>query len=701
MVQESNKQFPPVPRSIATAKRLEIDDAEMEIIEGELPDDLQGYVFMVAPAGTIDSGGLPFPDGNTFLNGDGMIYRLDFTQKGQVKLKTKLVKPPDYLLDEAIEKNRLFALIDPFKKLRTLIKFRNHGIARFSYVFGSRNLLNTAFLPIKFSGDSNERLLVTYDAGRPYEIDTETLSLLNPIGQQKEWRAAVPLPYLFKVILTTAHPAFDTHKQEMFTVNYGRSLKDFLETEEGRNYQDILRRKISRKEIELQRLIKLFLETLIPITDTDFVYLMRWDSTNRLKTWELIDMGGKPIRIQQSMHQIGLTEDYVVLMDTSFTVGLEQIINLPLPLNQELEARLRELFTLKPLPDSTFYIVRRDNLQEGNDSVVAQKIVIPREACHFLVDYKNPGDKITLHVAHICAWHVGEWLRTFDKSPYDGETLPEYIHGMQQSAMDISQMGRYEIDVSGQEPEIASQKVITDDTYTWGAGLFAYFDRLPSSGLTPERLDNIYWISYGLWKDLTTDFMYDLYKEYKYREKSREEVLRLAEEGIPATLFRLNTSSNEAMAIADSYQFPSSHLVLSPQFLPRKEGEESSTNGYIVCAVFTPKGDELWIFEAGYLNKGPLCKLAYPQLNFGLSLHTTWLQNISFQPPRYNYSAREDYQELVGYLGSFFQEFFSYADGRRGVTDAEDLTGVTDEEVEELKQEIERLFEEEIYPQFE
>jgi carotenoid cleavage dioxygenase-like enzyme len=707
MIQELNNQFPPVPESIMNALRHEFIDNQikMQIIDGTLPNDLQGYVFIVAPVGNIDSQGLPYKDGNTFLSGDGMIYRLDFTQQGQATLKTQIVKPPDYLADQEDENNEFF-------------KFHNHGIVRFSYLLGSRNLLNTAFLPIKFPQESSERLLVTYDAGRPYEINTEKLSTGNPVGQKKEWKPAIQLPYPFNPILSTAHPAFDTYTHQMFTVNYGRSISNFLGSEERERYKTRLEElhkehlekseeqklkllnESERKKILLQReSIKISLKFIDELFNVDdFVNLICWDDTGSLKKWNLVNPDGSPIKIKQSMHQIGVTEDYVVLLDTSFTVGVEQIMSNCLPFPelfplgnflsyQDFSKWLRELFqcTLKPSPDSTFYIVRREDIKEGKASVVAQKIEIPLEASHFLVNYKNPDRKITLHVAHICAWHVAEWLHSYDKSTYPEQPLNKKLYGMQQCEMDISRMGRHIIDVSSQKPTIVSN-VIHDESCTWGPGLFTYLDRLPSSGKTPERLDNIYWISFGLWEELMTDYMLELYKDYKYRIKSLEDVLKLGKDGIPATLFRLDTSSNESIAIADYYKFPPSHIALSPQFIPRKNNEESSTNGYILCFVFNPERDELWIFDAGDLKKGPQCKLHHPELNVGFSLHTTWLQNISSQEPIRKFSVREDYQDSVEDLLQFVEEDFSSFIG----TDKEDL-----------KKAIQDLFEKKIYPNFE
>ena len=208
-----------VPESIMTASRCELTDIQMQI-SGKLPPDLQGHVFMVAPTGSVKSGGLPYPNGDSLICGDGMIYRLDFDSQDEVRLTTRLVKPPDYYADKATRYG------SKYEKYR----FRNHGITRFSLSLGIRNQLNTAFLPMKFSADSHERLLVTYDVGRPYEIDTKTLEVVTPIGSNQEWRPELNYKAPFPPFLSTAHPAFDPHTQQMFTVNYGSSLVNFLET---------------------------------------------------------------------------------------------------------------------------------------------------------------------------------------------------------------------------------------------------------------------------------------------------------------------------------------------------------------------------------------------------------------------------------------------------------------------------------------
>ncbi|HEY9851902.1 MAG TPA: hypothetical protein V6D28_20685 [Leptolyngbyaceae cyanobacterium] len=113
---------PQFPRSILSVSQEEFygqDSAhqplKLTIKEGlterevELPLDLQGHVFIVGPAGSVDSEKCPNseyvvkPTGDGWtsaFNGDGMIYRLDFAE-GKARLSTRLVKTPCYYADVA------------------------------------------------------------------------------------------------------------------------------------------------------------------------------------------------------------------------------------------------------------------------------------------------------------------------------------------------------------------------------------------------------------------------------------------------------------------------------------------------------------------------------------------------------------------------------------------------------------------------
>ncbi|MGL5808187.1 MAG: carotenoid oxygenase family protein, partial [Xenococcaceae cyanobacterium] len=79
---------------------------------------------------------------------------------------------------------------------------------------------------------------------------------------------------------------------------------------------------------------------------------------------------------------------------------------------------------------------------------------------------------------------------------------------------------------------------------------------------------------------------------------------------------------------------------------------------------------EIWIFDAQNLQQGALYKLSHPKLNFGFTVHTTWLKEAVSPSPR-KYNIREDYDYLI------------------------------DGQPPELRERIRQLFEEEIYPNFE
>ncbi len=682
-----------VPPSIMSASRAELDDLPLNLVAGELPPDLTGHVFIVAPVGSVNTDGLPYINGDALLNGDGMVYRLDFDRPGEARAKTRLVKPAGYYADLATQPGRAYEQY----------QFHNHGISRFSFSLGIRNQLNTAFLPMQF-GDAAPRLLVTYDAGRPYEIDTESLETITPIGSNQEWQGELDhlkVPFLdaskfpCKSILSTAHPGFDYATGEMFAVNYGRSFTNLLLTipwlHRIDSLPDPLRTALSWLLVILGALLDLrlaqrfaawltrilgdrwawlarllaaalgflpwLLARLLNRELTDFTYLIRWPGDGNLERWQLmqVDADGtrQPVRIEQTIHQIGVTRDYIVIMDTAFIAGFEQIVTNPSPAQ-------RRFLEGPPLPDSRVYLIRRADLQAGAQpargdrpvEVVVQPVTIPLEAAHFLVDYENPDDIVTMHVAHLCGMQVAEWVRSYDSRVQDGAPVPDYLHGMEHDETDLGRMGRYQIHApSG---DIVSAQVIADNECTWAVDLYAYRDRQPDGQPLP-RLENVYWGSFGLWRDLMTEYITNLYRHYKYRLIPLEQVIELATAGRPACIFRLHT---ESMTIADRYAFPCNHLALSPQFVPRPESQ-SDTDGYLVCTVCFDERNEVWIFDAAQLHQGPLCRLHHPELNFGFTLHTAWLPQIGRRQASYAIAVEADYEPLVAQNSADIQALFA------------------------------------------
>ena len=217
-------------RAFSTASIAEID-VELTLIEGSVPSDMYGYVFINSACGTVNSKGLPYkeflPDGSfneefgsPLINGDGVVIRFDLSESGKVKVSTGLMKPPCYYADVATS--------SPDSTYGDDFKFRNIGLGRRSLRLGTRNQLSTAVMPIRFKSEGVTRLLATFDAGRPFEFDPKTFKIITPIGKSEIWRSFLPffMNTPFNTVMSTAHPVFDPDTEELFTVNFGKSKKE-------------------------------------------------------------------------------------------------------------------------------------------------------------------------------------------------------------------------------------------------------------------------------------------------------------------------------------------------------------------------------------------------------------------------------------------------------------------------------------------
>ncbi|HEY9807750.1 MAG TPA: carotenoid oxygenase family protein [Halomicronema sp.] len=717
------------PRSVLSVSRAEFGDNK-ESQEGKqsalklfvkdnkkIPEDLQGHVFIIGPVGSVNSHNKPgteivFPasDGSTALyNGDGMVYRLDFNDiPAGVKFSSALMKTPCYYADMATFQQKKF-------------KFYNLGILRFSEKLGARNQLNTAFLPMKFSEKEGYRLLATWDIGRPYEIDTETLELITPVGSNSEWRPMNPLmadlplqpPFPFPLIQGSAHPCFDFNTKQMFTVNAGRSLTTFISQLRPVIYlildllslirphppEDIIIQQPREAEEEKQatsqnifeKIIAFFKSLILAIYNllqafnpfSNFTYLVRWDGKGNLQKWKLVQANGCPVKIEQSLHQFAITENYIILIDTAFKMLVEEILPaVPGKKYKCAERLLRNLIDKQQLADNRVYIVRRDDLKSDQKKVRVKKASIPRGTNHFIADYKNPKQQITLHMANMGTWDAAEWIRDIDESVFKSGEIEnlEKLYGVIMGPTDISRLGCHI--VNGETGELIrsdltgiyencnlnkseeNQEEKPYCQYTWGPALFTCVD-------TSKPLQDIYWSCLGCWPELLTKHGLKLYKNFKYRDVPEHEVINLTKEGILSNLLRLHikpltsvSGSENRLEIQDVYQFPSNSFGTSPQFVPRAGGTGNSTDGYIVCVVHhgtdeqTDNGNEIWIFDAANLKQGPVCQLWHPELKLGFTVHTTWLPKISKRTATYNIPVEDDYKDLVAKQPAEIQELF-------------------------------------------
>ena len=627
------------------------------------------------------------------------------------------------------------------------------GITRTSLnKLGLRNQLNTAFLPFRLPDEASDRLLITWDVGRPYEIDPETLETLNPVGKNNEWEDLLPgqPPQPFKQVMGSAHPVFDPQTGELFTVNVGKSIWTMLAfprslqerlAENAVALKSTINRSHVAKSIQtnLIRLYSLFLGLISFLVSFlgvlekvarsltggyDFVHLMVWDGKEvGIKgKWNIVLPKNRPLRIDQTVHQMGLTQDYIVFAETSFKFSLENILAYQKDLlATDFKILLSDFIDYPQYPSTKLYIVKRADLKpEATKTnkiaawfsrspfrhlpqVVAKEVEIAPEFSHYLVDYDNSHNQIVVYVDHLAATDVAEYIRIFDRSAYDDRDRDDQedkydnseltsrlqkLAGSVVSPMDVSRLGRWVID--GETGKVIDRQLVSDTKLNWSTAFYVCPDQRPT-----KKYTDIFWNSWGCWPDTLTERNVAAYERYQGRLVPLQEVLKLTYQGVPSSLCHLKistTSKNETKIELDSenyYQFSNYHLGTSAQFIPRPNAKDQ-TDGYIVCVVLTSdeflsqsesenndpewsQNTEIWVFDAQKLAQGPVYKLSHPQLNIGFTIHTTWMPKAISPAKRLNYDVQEDYDYLVKQLM---------------------------ENEPELADKIRDLFDREIYPQF-
>jgi hypothetical protein len=710
----------------ATRDAVEVD---LEIIEGKIPKDLQGYVFFNSPCGTVNSGGLPFPEknpdgsdnpeyGSSVFNGDSMLLRFDLSQEGKIGYKSKMLKPPCWYADDATKRGS--------KYYKDGQEFRMLGIARTSLKFGSRNELNTAINPIKFEGDQHVRMTANFDMGRPWEIDTETMELKTSIGTMKEWAGEMPqlLNYPFSLFQSTAHPCFDPKTKEFFTVNFTKTfdmmffytkfnkrmqthhnqiekkLHEHLEhldkinhTNKAKAVNDFYKQIDSHIDYKkgfwnwitkpFKWLLSTFLEGFFAIGDLlmgmkNRVYLMRWDGS-KIHQWEVIDeKTGKPIKIEQCMHQNNLSKDYIVLCDAAFKFSADIMITNPFPHNKKLEQKLRDITSVAQEAFTPIYIIKRSNLLLNSKKVKAKKVVINLETVHFSLDYENPDNKITIHTSHNAASCASEWIRPFDTlATTKKEVYPNTVGLMTCGEMDIGRIGKFV--VNGETGEIEEDSKIHKKgnengqdklgAHTWAIALHTYRNVISATDVV-DKIRHIYWQSYGTDPRYLTEFIEGLYHEYEHRIIPVQEMMEINRKCLPYCLSRQNT---ETMELEDAFVFEVNQNLRSLQFVPRKESENSNNgidsqmDGYIFCTMIVGSDDfevdeysrEIWIFDAADLQSGPVCTLSHPEMNFAFTIHSAWVDNCVSQQTSYKVNVREDLEYTIGKMRLKNRKFFT------------------------------------------
>ncbi|MEN0048595.1 MAG: hypothetical protein AAF806_16155, partial [Bacteroidota bacterium] len=555
----------------------------------------------------------------------------------------------------------------------------------------------------------------------------QSLKVKTPIGYYRKWVPEFPkvFPYPFQTIQASAHPAFDPLTHEFFAVNFTKTFFTMFFYEKFSKRMVTHRKKIHEKlTTHLQKIKEedhpdkiaavndfykniddhiyerntiwdkilhffrkvssLFVMIFFIVGDWIYgkkngTFILRWKD-NEVQRWKIVDAKtGKPVIIDQCMHQNNLSKDYLVLSDAAFKFSADILLTNPFPHDQKMDRFLRELTAIPQMPETPLYIIKRSDLNANSTTVKAHKIVIDLELVHFSMNYENPNGKITLHTAHNAAACAAEWIRPYDELVLEREEgiYENTIGLMAYGEMDIGRIGKFLVDA--EKGEIIKREKIyltgseggaeNKGAHTWGIALHTFRDIISSTKVVDE-VKQVYWQSYGTDPRFLTKFIEGLYQDYEHRIIPVAELIEKNREQVPFCLLRQDTST---MSVPDFYLFQFNENLRSLQFIPRdRRGQDTtdidlSMDGYIFCTMVNGTDDlnldeytrEVWIFDAADLKTGPICKLSHPDMNYAFTIHSTWMENCKSQVSPYQVNIREDYQYSINRYAFKKRAFYS------------------------------------------
>lgn len=567
-----------------------IEGLRLQVLDGTLPDTIGGSAFLSGPRATI---------GSPIWGSEAVLWRLQYQQDGVV-LDKQFVRNPPWYANRAIEEGSWF---DGLRK--GAFRFVDAGSGfHMSRILGVQDMQNIAPIPL-----SPELMLVTSDNGRPWTVDPSTMEVQRPVGWRADWKPGMPLPWPFAMVVTTAHPVLD-EDGSLYTTNF------------------------------------LPKAPVIP----SFTHVAKWNSgSGAMEHFQLLDADtGQPLVIQETLHQLQVTKNHVVLLESAFRVNFWTLILNGLTHLGVSEWLLDALTADADYPFARFWVVDKSELEGGGGPdapkpVVARGFPIAGEGWHFAADYED-DDGLRIFVLH---------TPTADISHYLGEGQPMLDGSKARAELDgwftnyglrPGSVGVHRIDLDSGD---VTSAWLADEKFTWGLGVHAYrYLEKPWKA----KLQRIFINSGGFYRGGVPKAFYDLYAA----RAPRVDELPVDK---PASVFALDPIDRTI----DGWNLPEGWISWVPTYLPpvvweggqaQEQPKVATTEGFLmVVAVSDPtpdlpegsSGTEIWIFDAGDIAKGPVCRLGHPDLTVGLAVHSCWVGTEDGYGPGPAWDVKEDY----------------------------------------------------------
>lgn len=346
-------------------------DHRLDVVEGHWPTDLDGAIFIVGPDNRAP--------GDHWFGEQGLVCRIDVAPGADGRI--------------GVRHRRIHT---PVERLRAKAPglFRSIAMLELS-PFGVSNLANTNVAHI------DGRLFLGYDAGRPIEIDPETLEYLTPVGSNAEWQQGMP-GLLEPLAQIAAHPAPAVEERALYFVNYSPMPGE-------------------------------------PCT------VARWGLSGPVERWPL-----GPMSRFDSIHDIKASRDHLVFTDLPFVVDPDTFRGKPRTI---------------PAQDMThLWIVAKADLRSTppGQTVPVVEVELPMPTGHLNVELDDADGVLTVTLEHV---PLADLVMTLGPDVRDrhGNPFPADLKGMVPLAAQPGAVGRYRIEAA--TGEVLDAQLAWDDRF--------------------------------------------------------------------------------------------------------------------------------------------------------------------------------------------------------------------------------------------
>jgi carotenoid cleavage dioxygenase-like enzyme len=571
-------------------KRANLSTTEVEI-QQTWPENLSGHVFIIAPCHRQYDRHL--------FTGEGVIIRWDLKpEAGKIKVYSNKLKTWG---------NFWNLIQSPLTKLLPESFFP----ARLSLI-GFAEIANTAII------NMNNRLILTADAGRYWEVDPNSLETITPVGYFDEHIVSVPFS-VFPLIANTAHPFYDPDTQELI----GCELKSILRP--GNFFTDMI----------------------------SLPYITCWDGEDKTKKkgirhWEVAGtiLDGSP-------HTTIVTEELIMIPDMPFQMGVAKMWGIEVP-------------PYPAYPKTQLYLIKRQDLKPEESSVTSRLLTFDGNSYHFLCNYRHIESKIYCVAVQQATLSLTECIKPNDVRHFGGDRYTEEYYG-------IPWMFAF-------DPGVL-RKVIIQDDQLMGQEIFIHpgwfttmlYTADPTELDTPGGYSAIYQIYAGYHQDLICRRQYLSFRDHPNRLLIDEQ---LPKQDLPCVLAKIPLHrdwteltekikteqeqnpdtfvSDLGQELLDFYVCPPGYILDSIQFISQEQEEQD----YIFATVLSSAGSQVWLFAAEHLAQGPIAKLVLPEtINFGFTLHSEYFQEII--PRQSDYKVNRSLSALRSLVKVPYEFFFN------------------------------------------